>query len=103
MAKLRVVAAPTFKAKVGIPVAGGDPVPVEMTFRHRTKTELDEFLNSRAGATDAQTVEAMVTGWDLEDEFNAANVLLLLENYIGAARATIQVYCDELIKAKLGN
>jgi hypothetical protein len=42
MAKLKLVANPTFRAKVGIPVAGGPEVPVEFVFKHRTKTALDE-------------------------------------------------------------
>lgn len=103
MAKLKLVAKPTFKAKVGIPVAGGDAVPVEFVFRHRTKTALDEWIKSRADKSDAESFMEMVEGWELEDEFNRESVELLLENYVGAALATYRVYIDELVQAKLKN
>lgn len=103
MAKLKLIAEPTFRAKVGIPTAGGEAIDVEMTFKHRTKTQLDEFVNSRADKPDSESFMEMVTGWELPDEFNRENVDLLLENYIGAALATYRVYIDQLVQAKLGN
>jgi hypothetical protein len=103
MAKLKLIAAPTFNAKVGIPVAGGAAVDVEMTFKHRTKTELDLFIKDRPGKTDVESFMDMVTGWELEDDFTAANVKTLLENYGGAAQATFFAYIDELIQAKRKN
>lgn len=103
MAKLSLVAKPTFKAKVGIPVSGGDPVDVEFVFKHRTKTALDEFIKSRSEKSDVESFMDMVDGWDLADEFNAESVELLLENYIGTALATYRKYVDELVQAKLKN
>ena len=103
MAKLKLIANPTFKFIVGIPVAGGEPAPVEMIFKHRTKTELDEFIKTRADKTDAESFTDMVVGWDLEDTFSAASVDTLLENYAGAGLATFRVYIDQLIQAKLKN
>lgn len=103
MAKLTLKAAPTFRAKVGIPVAGGASVDVMFTFKHRTKTELVEFVSTRADKTDEDSFLDMVTGWDLEDEFGPDAVKLLLENYIGAAVATYEAYKAELVKAKPGN
>lgn len=103
MAKLKLVANPTFQAKVGIPVAGGDAVDVLLTFKHLTKTGLDAFIKSRAGKPDVDSFMAMVCGWDLDDEFNKENVELLLENYIGASLETYRVYIDQLVKAKAKN
>lgn len=103
MAKLTLVANPTFKAKVGIPVAGGDPVEVEFTFKHRTKSALDEFIKSRAEKSDVDSFFDMVEGWDLTDTFNRESVELLLENYIGTALTTYRAYIDELVQAKLKN
>ena len=103
MAKLQLKANPTFSASVGVPVAGGEEVPVVMTFKHRTRTELDEFIKSRPKKSDVQTFLDMVEGWDLEDEFNEANAKTLLENYIGAALATFHVYIDQLVQAKAKN
>lgn len=103
MGKLKLVASPTFKAKVGIPVAGGKAVDVEFVFRHRTKTELDEFIKTRAEKSDVDSFLDMIAGWDLEDEFNADNVQLLLENYIGAAVTTYRAYIDELVANRAKN
>jgi hypothetical protein len=103
MSKLKLVAAPTFKSKVPIPVAGGPPVEVEFVFRHRTKTALDEWIKSRADKSDAESFLEMVEGWELEDQFGKESVELLLENYVGAALATYRVYVDQLVQAKLKN
>lgn len=103
MAKLSLVASPTFKKKVGIPVAGGEPVMVEMVFKHKTKTALDQFILDRAGKSDTETFMEMVSGWDLEDVFSKENADTLLENYGGAAVATFRIYIDELRLAKVKN
>ncbi len=103
MARLALNAAPTFQAKVGIPVAGGDAVDVLFTFKHRTKKQLDEFVQSRADKTDAESFLDMVLGWDLEDPFTPGNAELLLDNYIGAAVATYRAYLKALVEGKQKN
>jgi hypothetical protein len=103
MAKLQLDAAPTFQADVGIPVAGGEPVPVKLTFKHRTKAELEKFIKGRAEKSDVDSFLDMVTAWDLEDDFTKKNVEKLLQNYIGAALATFHAYIDQLVQARRGN
>jgi hypothetical protein len=104
MAKLKLIANPTFAAKVAIPVAGGASVDVEFTFKHRTKAQMDEFLKERDGKPiTADTLLEMVSAWELEDEFGKASMELLMENYIGAALAIYLTYIDELYKAKAKN
>lgn len=108
MAKLKLVAEPTFRAKVGIPVAGGPPVDVLMTFKHRTRKQWDEWIAAAKASAAVEAVTSVtpddevksfmdvVVGWDLEDEFNAENVALLLQNYYGAGHAAVRVYSAEL-------
>lgn len=103
MAKLKLIANPTFKAKVGIPVAGGDPVEIELTFKHRTKSALDEFIKTRTEKSDSESFLDMVVAWDLDDVFSKDSVDTLLENYAGAGLATFRVYIDQLIQAKIKN
>jgi hypothetical protein len=103
MAKLSLTAAPTFKAGVAIPVAGGAAVEVEFTFKHRTKKELEAFVTSREDKTDAESFMEMVVGWELDDPFNTASVELLLQNYIGAAIATYRAYMKALVEAREKN
>lgn len=103
MAKLNLKAAPTFKAKVGVKVPGGELVQVEFTFKHRTKSERIEWVKSLEGKSDADFFMQMVEGWDLSEPFNRENVDLLLENYDGTALETFRVYLEQLTQAKLGN
>jgi len=103
--KLKLVAAPTFKAKVGIPVAGGTEVKVEFTFTHRPKAEYDAWAETltNEGVDEVSRVMSMVTGWDLEDPFNEENVRTLLDNYLGASVAIFRVYVEQMTRARLGN
>lgn len=103
MARLKLIADPTFQTKVEIPLAGGTVAEVGMTFKHRTRTELDEYIASRAGKTDVESFMEIVVAWDLEDEFSSANVELLLENRIGAALAVYKTYLKELVGAREKN
>ena len=103
MAKLSLDAKPTFTAKVGIPVAGSVPVSVEFTFKHRSRDDLNVFLNEAEKRTDEQTMMAMVDGWELDDEFNEANMKRLMQSYIGSTMAVVEAYIAELTQAKRKN
>jgi len=103
MPKLKLVANPTFRAKVGIPVAGAVPVEIEFVFRHRTKTDLDAWISARTDKSDPDSFMEMVESWELDDPYTRENVETLLENYIGTALATYRVYIDQLVQAKLKN
>lgn len=103
MAKLSINAAPTFKGKVSIPVAGADPVVMEFTFKHRTKDELAEFTSTRKDKTDTESVTDMIVGWEFEEEFSNAAIETMLQNYIGAAEAIFRIYLSELLQAKAKN
>lgn len=101
--KLKLVANPTFTAKVGIPVPGGDPVSATFTFKHRTKTVLNEWIAARPGKPDVESFMDMVTGWDLDEPFDKEHVETFLENYIGAAVETYRTYVLQLVEGKAKN
>ena len=103
MARLRLDPAPTFKAKVGIPVPGLGPADVEFTFHHRSRKEITAWRDAAAEATDAEAVMQMALGWDLDDEFNAENVERLCDNYPGAGTAIFVGYLAELRGARAKN
>lgn len=109
MAKLKLTANPTFKAMVGIPVPGGEPVQVEFTFKHRDRKGLDAFLADLAkedGTSMDTTVKVLmscVDGWELDEEFNEANLEVLLTNYHRAGHVISQTYVEELLQAKRKN
>lgn len=103
MAKLKLTPDPTFKASVGIPVPGVGKAPVEFTFKHRTNDQLQRWGKEVESSTDAETIMDCVQGWDLDDEFNAANVKIFCNNYPGAAYAIITDYMAELRGARTKN
>jgi hypothetical protein len=103
MARLKLHASPTFKAKVPIPIPGAAPHPIEMEFKHRTRKELDALLRDKGTQLDTDFVLSIATGWDLDDKFDRENVETLLDQYGGAARAIADTYTRELMGARLGN
>lgn len=111
MAKLTLKANPTFKAKVAIPVPGGDDGVMTFTFKHITRAELEARTAAINGKvergetlpTDVETVLECAVGWDLDEPFNAENVEVLLNQYHGAGRAIALGYALELTKARQGN
>ena len=105
MATIKLVNDPTFKAKVGIPVPGGSDAPVEFTFKWRTKTEAKAWLDTveEAKPSDAEAVQAMATGWSLDDAFTAENIARLCDVYGGASHAILTTYLRELAGARAKN
>ncbi len=114
MAKLKLVPNPTFTALVPIFVPGGDPVKVKFTFKHRTKTQLKEWLTSTAEGrkemSDAEYLMEAVVGWDdvegedgAQAQFSKETFAEFLENHGAAVRAIITAYSDELSGAREKN
>ncbi len=103
MAKLQLKPNPTFRAKVAIPVPGGEPVEVEFTFRHRTRDDLQKFIDDGDKIEAADRILAMAEAWELSDPFTRDNVALLAQNYISAPMAIFETYLDELVKARRKN
>lgn len=103
--KFTLVAKPTFTARVAIPVPGQAPELVEFTFKGRTRDQFAEFIESikEGESKDVEVIMDIASGWELEDAFDAKNVELLTQNYLGAARAIIDKYLAELTTARLGN
>lgn len=101
--KFSLTASPTFKAKVAIPVPGGESADVEFVFKGRTREAFKEFIESIKDRDDAEVIMDIASGWDLTDAFDKQNVELLTQNYLGAARAIIEKYLSELTQARLGN
>lgn len=96
MAKIKLLAEPTFKANVAIPVPGAEPAEVGFTFKHRTADELLKWVDACKDKKDAESIAGMVVGWDFDDELNKKNIERLCQNYMGAAKAIFSTYFDEL-------
>jgi hypothetical protein len=98
MAKFSLIAKPTFKAKVDIPVAGSESAEVEFTFKHRTKTDLKAWLAQERD--DVTAILDLATGWDLVESFDQASVELLVQNHLSAPKAVFDKYMSELTANK---
>jgi Phage tail assembly chaperone len=102
MAKFKLVPDPIFKRKVAIPLPGdGKAGEVEFVFKFRGRDELSAFYKRMAdpGQDRIASVMEMAVGWDLEDEFNAENVKVLDETFIGALEKVVEAYWEEHTKA----
>lgn len=103
MAKIKLEAEPTFKAAVPVPVPGAGITPVEFTFKHRTRKGVVEWLEKDKESDDVAMVQAVATGWELDDPFTPDNIAKLCDNYAGAGFAIVQTYLDELRGARAKN
>ncbi|MFC3873319.1 phage tail assembly chaperone [Neisseria musculi] len=103
MSKLKLNPEATFKHTVYIPVAGGEPQPVELVYKWRSKKAVDEFVEKHKDGYGVESVMDCVSGWDLEEEFSRGNVEKLLENYLFAALRITTGYIDEIFNARVGN
>lgn len=104
---LKLQPAPTFKAKVIIPIPGQDTgVQVVCEFRHMTRDAFEAFSASEAVAarTDVESLLALLVGWEgIDAAFGPDAVALLVQQYHGAAYAIVSAYAAELTKARSKN
>lgn len=103
MAKLSFITAPTFTARVAIPVPGKRPVEVEFTFKGRDRDQFREYLDASAGKEDVDALLDTITGWELENEFCREEVDRMILFYPASPRAIIQKYIAEISGVRLGN
>lgn len=95
---------PTFTKRVPIPVPGKKPHEVEFTFKHRNQEALRAFLEGLPQMeSDTDAVMEVACGWELQDAWERDNVHKLVTNYLGAAKAILDVYIHENSGARLGN
>lgn len=103
MAKFSLAVKPTFKAKVGIKVHGGEAVDVEFEFKHRTRDQLTEWLKGLDKRKDAEVLSDVLAGWALDDEFTPENIAILCQNFAGAPREIVDAYLGEISQARRKN
>lgn len=101
--KFKLEAAPTFKAKVAIPIPGGDTQDVEFEFKHVPKDEFNDLFSPDNALPDVELILKICAGWELDDPFNAASVEKLRQNYQAAPGAIVRKFVAEIGPARLGN
>lgn len=102
---LKFKPAPTFRATVTIPVPGdGDPLKIDFTFKHRTKSELLEFTDAQNTRDDVDTILAVASEWHgIDDPLGRESLTELFEAFHAAPRSIVTKYITELTQARLGN
>lgn len=115
----------TFKAKVEINMPGGAVGDIEFIFKHRTKSNIKEFIASLSppkpvdedaiteaeaaaiaafvAPEDVDVIMDLASGWDLDEAFDAKSVDRMTEVYVGSAQAVINTYLTELSGARVKN
>lgn len=101
--KFKLDPAPTFSAVVDIPVPGGTAAPVKFEFKHHSKDQMAELFKPDSPMPDVELVLELVHSWELDDAFDEASVVKLLQNYQAAAGAIVRKYLAEIGPARLGN
>ena len=131
MAKIKLGARPkTFTHTVSVSVPEGGTAQVQMVYKYRTRTEFGAFVDNllaTAGAappasqaeadvvfslrqalanardTNADYILQIADGWNLDEEFNRANLVQLCDELPGAAQAIIEAYRAARTEGRLGN
>jgi len=103
--------APTFDAVVAISTPGkADGMPLTVTYRHKRKTAIANWIATARGRTDAEILGEVIEGWSGmhnakgDDVPYSADALgTLLENFPAAKDDLFQTYLRELTEAKRKN
>lgn len=103
MAKLSLKPDATFKAKVAVPIPGGN-ADIECEFKYRSREAAQKWIEAkRDDESDAEVLLDCMAGWDLDDEFNPENIKRLCSTYPGAGHAIVTRYLSELAGIRRGN
>lgn len=101
--KFKLCPDPTFVAPVLIPVHGAAAVPVNFTFKYRTRAEFMAFTEKMKDLDNVQLLLAIASGWELAEPFDEEHLKQLDEHYMGAAKAALDVYIEQNAQSRLGN
>ncbi len=98
---------PTFPSTVYMTVPGGDSLPLKLVFKHQKTTQLNTFLATANGRTDADMLREMVDHVDTsekkEGETDADFFAEVTENYPAARSDILRTYLRELSESRVKN
>jgi hypothetical protein len=96
---------PTFKAKVGISIAGAPrPAEIEVEFKYLSKDGIKTYFDGLPGKADSEALSEIIVGWAGVDEpYSIAALEMLLDNYPAAASDLFETFRHELLEGKRKN
>ena len=105
----------------------GEKCEIKVQYKYRTRAEFAQFIadlyptiktpetqaygagvdveaeNKKAQVKEAQYIASAVEGWDLEEEFNAASIARLVDEYPAASIAITSVYREVITEGRSKN
>lgn len=129
MAKVKLGSRPkNFKRTVTFPMHEGEIGSIECLYRYRTRKEFGAFIDAlneaaglvptagadgekvtmtalleKSGGSNAEYLMQVLDGWNLDEEFNRANVQQLIDELPGAANTIMEEYRLCITEGRLGN
>jgi len=125
MAKIKLGQRPkTFKRLVSFPLVDNTTGQVEMVFKYKTRSEfgafIDELLDDagkdrsdgsvsmkelmeRTADSNASYILQVAEGWNLDEEFNRANIQQLSDEIPAATAAIMEAYRLAISEGRQGN
>jgi hypothetical protein len=94
---------PTFDASITF-VGQGREQKLNVTFRHKTRTEYLELFQSVGDDQQlAEAVFSILEKWDADAPLSVESIRLLMEHQLGAGWAILHGYGEALSVARKGN
>lgn len=98
--------APTFEVDVVIPQPGGEARTLSVTFKHKGRRELAQWLDALGAAKpedEHKVVHQVLAAWDADKPLAEASVAQLLDAHHSAGRALVEAYVSALAEARTKN
>lgn len=97
--KISIKRLPDFKLRVKFVMPNDEEADIVFTVKHKTIAEMQGvyFTEDEKPATDFDVAKAIVTGWDLEEDFNDENLQELFDLFPGITVSLINAYMQALI------
>ncbi|QXG07667.1 tail assembly chaperone [Erwinia phage Snitter] len=99
--KLTLGRLPDFKLPVKFIMPNGDEAKLTFTVKHMKAEEVQKLYDGEV--KDNVFMKSIATGWDLEEEFNDANVEELIALYPSATIALTATYISALAGQRVKN
>ncbi|MDG2617751.1 phage tail assembly chaperone [Thermoleptolyngbya sichuanensis XZ-Cy5] len=105
MSVLKLRPAETFQGPADIPVPGQEPAKVWITWRHKGKTDLMQWIESASSRDDVDLMAEVIVSWgsEVDEPYSREALARLLNAYPGAAQALFFAYRRELTEGRRKN
>lgn len=94
---------PDFKLPVSFTMPNGVDAEIVFTVKHRSTTEMQELYGKADMLKDIDYIKEIVSGWDLDEEFNDENVLQLIQLFPGVVLKVSAAYMSALVGQRVKN